>query len=64
MLLEVKLPYDPVCPSVGWSNGLFACTPVGLSFSWCQFPNIAGKFTFMLLSKHLFKCQLRILIMT
>ena len=25
MLLKVKLPYDPVCPSVGWSVGRLVC---------------------------------------
>ena len=51
VLLEVKLPYDPVCPSfvrsVSWSAGRL----VSLS----QFTERAGSYTLMLLSKHLLK---------
>ena len=44
-LLEMKLPYDPVCPFVG--------RPVGWSVGQSWFPKMAGSFTSMLLSEHL-----------
>ena len=31
LLLEVKLTYDPVCPSVGWLVGRLICWPDSLS---------------------------------
>ena len=42
-LLEVKLPYEPVCPSVRPSIG------------WSKFPKSAGKFTYKLRSEHFFR---------
>ena len=45
-LLEVKLPFDPVCQSVG--------RPVGLTVGLSSFPKKAASFTSMLLSEHLF----------
>ena len=34
-LFEVKLPYDPVCPSVGWMTGRSNGRLVVLSFIFC-----------------------------
>ena len=45
VLLEVKFPYDPVCPLVGWS--------VGRSVALSKFANRPGSNTSMLLSEHL-----------
>ena len=45
-LLEVKLPYEPSCPSVGRSFGRSVCLSVGLSWLQVSLP--------MLLSEHSF----------
>ena len=35
--LEVKLPYNPVCPSVGWLNGRSVCHNLKFHFSSCSY---------------------------
>ena len=52
-LLEVLLPYEPLCPSVGWL--------VFWSVDWlirrravCHFLHLIGSFTSMLLTEHLY----------